>query len=247
MVVRSQGFSVIILSRACSRKVIQNLTGRPVTGSSSRRPRVLAFTVGAMVPAAGAVLVSVSTAVLPLKATVARLDLNACHASRTPHEQVRKFFQEREPVVNKRRAILPLVFSLEFILVSLVLGLLGMHILGVDHQVPHAAHGSHAVATGQGGISASSQGSALTSAMAQHATVGDSRASFAGDSLCDLKSVLNGRCVLALSLGGIFFHLVARAFRQVPGQGMRAPPVTWAPKIRARTTPSLVQLSISRT
>lgn len=149
--------------------------------------------------------------------------------------------------MNKRRAILPSVFRPAFILVALVLGLLAMHILAVDHHMPHRTHGSPATVTDQMGNWDASQGLTPASVMAQHAQADDSHASLAGDSLGGTESALIGLCVLALSLGGLFCHLVSRAFRPVPGRGLTAPPVTWFPQTRARTTPSLVQLSISRT
>ncbi|EMQ96640.1 DUF6153 family protein [Paeniglutamicibacter gangotriensis] len=149
--------------------------------------------------------------------------------------------------MNKRRAILPSVIRPAFLMVALILGLLAMHILGVDHQVPHATHGSPVTVTEQAGTPDSSRDLTHLSAPAQHAPVDDSNASFAGDSLGGMESAVLGMCILALSLGGIFLHLVSRAFRPVPGRGLAAPPVTWFPPSRARTTPSLVQLSISRT
>lgn len=149
--------------------------------------------------------------------------------------------------MNKRQAFLPSVFHPAFILVALVLGLLAMHILGVDHQVPHGAHGSHAAATTQSGVQDSALDPPHVSVMGQHAPVDDSQAALAGDSMGGLESAVLGMCVLALSFGGLFFHLVCRAFRPVPGRGLTAPPITRFPPIRAHTTPSLVQLSISRT
>lgn len=148
--------------------------------------------------------------------------------------------------MNKRRAILPSVIRPAFLMVALILGLLAMHILGVDHQVPHGTHGSPTAVTNQS-IPDSSSDLPHLSAPGQHAPVDDSPASLTGDSLGGMESAVLGMCVLALSLGGIFFHLVSRAFRPVPGRGLAAPPVTWLPRSRARTTPSLVQLSISRT
>lgn len=148
--------------------------------------------------------------------------------------------------MNKRRAILPLVFRPAFLMVALVLGLLAMHILGVDHQVPHGTHGSPTAVTNQT-IPDSSRDLTHPSSSGQHAPVDDSSASLAGDSLGGMESAVLGMCVLALSIGGLFFHLVSRALRPVPGRGLAAPPVTWLPPSRPRTTPSLVQLSISRT
>ena len=148
--------------------------------------------------------------------------------------------------MNKRRAPLLAGFRPAFLLVALVLGLLAMHILGVDHQVPHGTHGSPAAVTDQL-IPDSSSDLTHLSASGQHAPVDESLASLAADSLGGIESAVLGMCVLALSLGGLFFHLVSRAFRPVPGRGLTAPPVTRIPQSRARTTPSLVQLSISRT
>ncbi len=148
--------------------------------------------------------------------------------------------------MNKRRAILSSVFRPAFLMVALVLGLLAMHILGVDHQVPHGTHGSHSSVTDQS-IPDSSPGLAQQSVLGQHTPIDESLASLAVDSLNSMESTALGLCVIALSLGGIFFHLISRAFRPVPGRGLTAPPVKWIRQSRARTTPSLVQLSISRT
>lgn len=147
----------------------------------------------------------------------------------------------------KLRAILPSVIRPAFMMVALILGLLAMHILGVDHLVPHRTQGSPVTVTDQAGIPDSSRDLTHVSVPGQHAPVDDSPASLMGDSLGGMESAVLGMCVLALSLGGIFFHLVSRAFRPVPGRGLAAPPVTGFPPSRARTTPSLVQLSISRT
>lgn len=149
--------------------------------------------------------------------------------------------------MNKRRTTLTSVFRPAFILVALFLGLLAMHILGVDHQVPHGTHGSPIAVTDQTGNRDSSENLIPAAVLAQHAPVEDSPASLAGESVGSTEAALIGMCVLALSLGGLFCHLVSRAFRPVPGRGLTAPPVIWFPQTRARTTPSLVQLSISRT
>lgn len=148
--------------------------------------------------------------------------------------------------MNKHRAILPSAFRPAFLMVALILGLLAMHILGVDHLVPHGTHGSPSAVTHQT-IPDSSPDLTHLSAPGQHALVDDSPAALAGDSLGGVESAVLGMCVLALSLGGLFVHLASRAFGPVPGRGLTAPPVTWFPRSRARTTPSLVQLSISRT
>ncbi|WP_139194790.1 DUF6153 family protein [Arthrobacter sp. UCD-GKA] len=148
--------------------------------------------------------------------------------------------------MNKRRAILPSVFRPAFLMVALVLGLLAMHILGVDHQVPHGTHSSPSAVTHQS-IPDSSPDLTHQSVLGQHTLIDESPASLAVDSLNGIESAALGLCVLALSLGGIFFHLISRAFRPVPGRGLSAPPVTWIPQSRTHTTPSLVQLSISRT
>lgn len=42
--------------------------------------------------------------------------------------------------MTKSRAFLPLAFRPAFILIALFLGLLGMHVVGVDHHAPHATH-----------------------------------------------------------------------------------------------------------
>lgn len=145
----------------------------------------------------------------------------------------------------KCRAFLALVFQPAFILVVLVLGLLGMHVLGVDHQVPNAAHGSSVVVNEQDNGPGYSQPTTAWPVVAHHLPVEDFQASLAGSS--GVESTLIGMCVLALSLGGLFSHLLTRAFQPVPGRGLAAPPALWLPQIRSRVTPSLVQLSVSRT
>lgn len=149
--------------------------------------------------------------------------------------------------MTKCRAFLALAFQPAFILVALVLGLLGMHVLGVDHQVPKVAHSSSVAVDAQDNGTGYSQPTSAWPVVAHHIPVEDSPASLMGDSLGGMESALIGMCVLALSLGGIFFHLVSRAFQPVPGRGLAAPPALWLPRIRSRVTPSLVQLSISRT
>lgn len=147
----------------------------------------------------------------------------------------------------KSRAFLPLVFRPAFILIALFLGLLGMHVVGVDHHVSLATHNPPVGVIGQEAILDSAHGPNLFSVLTQHAPVDDTPASFAGDSVGGVESALIGLCVLALSIGGLFFHRVSRAFRSVPGWGLPAPPVFWIPRVHAHTTPSLIQLSISRT
>ena len=149
--------------------------------------------------------------------------------------------------MTKCRAFLALAFQPAFILVALALGLLGMHVLGVDHQVPNAAHGSSVAVNEQDNGTGYSQPTTAWPVVAHHLPVEDSQASLAGNSLSGMESTLIGMCVLALSLGGLFSHLLTRAFQPVPGRGLAAPPALWLPQIRSRATPSLVQLSISRT
>ncbi|GAA4360909.1 DUF6153 family protein [Paeniglutamicibacter cryotolerans] len=149
--------------------------------------------------------------------------------------------------MNKRRVVLPPVLRHTFILVALVLGLLAMHILGIDHQMPHGAHGSQGALTNQAGNQHSPQDLTAVAASMQHTSADDSPAFLAVDSLGAAESAMIGMCVLALSIGGLFIHLFSRAFRPVPGRGLAAPPVIWFPQSRPHTTPSLIQLSISRT
>lgn len=63
-------------------------------------------------------------------------------AALTPHQQLGNHHQARTPDVNNRLAILPSAIRPASIWVALVLGLLAMHILGVDHQVTHGIPGS---------------------------------------------------------------------------------------------------------
>ena len=147
----------------------------------------------------------------------------------------------------KNRAFLPLMFRPTCVLIALFLGLLGMHVVGVDHHVSHATHNPPAGVIAQELILDSAHASNLFSVLTQHAPADDPPASFAGDSVGGVESALIGICVLALSIGGLFFHRVSRAVRSVPGWGLPAPPVFWILRVHAHTTPSLIQLSISRT
>ena len=147
----------------------------------------------------------------------------------------------------KSRAFLPLVFRHAYILIALFLGLLGMHILGVDHHVPHATHSPWVGVIGQEAILDSAHDPNLLPALIQHPPADDTPALVTGDSPGGVESALIGMCVLALSIGGLFVHPVSRTFRSVPGRGLPAPPVSSVPRIHAHITPSLIQLSISRT
>lgn len=149
--------------------------------------------------------------------------------------------------MTKSRAFLPLAFRPAFILIALFLGLLGMHVVGVDHHAPHATHNPPLGVIGQEAILDSAHGPNPFSALTQHAPADDTPASFAGDTVGGVESALIGICVLALSIGGLFFRRVSRACRSIPSWGLPAPPVFWIPRVHAHTTPSLIQLSISRT
>jgi hypothetical protein len=149
------------------------------------------------------------------------------------------------------RRILPLVLGLAV----LVLGLLGMHTLGVDHRVPHqtAGHVSASAAVHRGAHPPAHTRAgepAAVAAIGQHQpaapwTFGDSGGACVGG--CHLEMAMAGMCVMALSAGPVFLHLAARAFRPAPGRAPTVPPARPAPPSRAAPRPSLLRLSISRT
>lgn len=148
------------------------------------------------------------------------------------------------------RRLLPLVLGLAV----LVLGLLGMHTLGVDHRVPHqtAGHVSASAAVQRGAplpAHAVAGEPAAAAGTGQHPPAapwafGDSGACVGG---CHLEMAMAGMCVMALSAGPVLLHLAARAFRPVPGRASTMPPARPAPASRAAPRPSLLRLSISRT
>lgn len=116
---------------------------------------------------------------------------------------------------------------------ALLLGLLGMHTLGIDHVAP--SH--HPAATVLGNLHATP---------ATDAVEDSSKQPWCAEG-CGLEAVVAGLCVMALAGGSVLLHLATRALRAVPGRGPSAPRVRPAPHSRAAPTPSLLQLSISRT
>ena len=135
--------------------------------------------------------------------------------------------------------LLPLVLGLA----ALLLGLLGMHTLAVDHQMPGTPPGHSAAAaapdTHQTLVPAGQHLSAAP------APAPDNAGSCSQD--CAMEMAMAGICVLALAAGLVFVHRAARATLPVPGRGLAAPPAHWIPHPHTPPGPSLVQLSISRT
>lgn len=136
-------------------------------------------------------------------------------------------------------------------LVALILGLLGMHILGVDHHMPHTTHLMPAVAieqnSGPHGVPSITQHTISAAAQTAPKDFGGPAIENQASSLSGFESALIGLCVLGLAVGMYYFHLRAKASRPTPGLGLAAPPWLWVPRPRTHPRPSLVQLSISRT
>ena len=136
------------------------------------------------------------------------------------------------------RRLLPLVLGLA----ALLLGLLGMHTLGVDHQMPGTPPGHSAAPAA---VSDTHQVRASAGQHLSTAPSPDPAGSCSHD--CAMEMAMAGMCVLALAAGLVFAHRAARATLPVPGRGLAAPLAHWIPHPYTPPGPSLVQLSISRT
>lgn len=137
-------------------------------------------------------------------------------------------------------------FSLPVLLVlalaALITGILAMHVW----MGGHGAAGNHVPSTTVGQVAsetpAGSHGAPETSTSHTNGSASDG----CGDT-CGENSLMTGICVIALmAIGSLWLYL--RRTRIVPFAGQsRAPPVLTERTCVSRITPSLTQLSISRT
>lgn len=132
-------------------------------------------------------------------------------------------------------------------IVAIILGILGMHTLNVSHYSPGTAAAAQASAGTAGPGQAIQQGTGAT-----HAAIPDTGAGGGLDApVCDdicgggLHSMA-AACMLVV-VGLVSLFIVPRQLRVKARHGLRAPPPGVAPRTPDPRTPSLVQLSISRT
>jgi hypothetical protein len=135
---------------------------------------------------------------------------------------------------------------------ALLLGLLGMHTLGIDHVAP--SHHQAAAVPETHGVESQHHHAAPTTGALQDAGAahGPGAVQDATDQPwcaedCGLHAAVAGMCVMALVGGSVLLHLAARALRPVPGAGLAETPRRQVPRDRRPPPPSLVQLSVSRT
>ncbi|GER23132.1 hypothetical protein NCCP1664_16280 [Zafaria cholistanensis] len=127
--------------------------------------------------------------------------------------------------------------------VLLLLGLLLMHIVGMDHTSgrPSASHADTHVTAHQHTVAGPG-----TSVHADLSPLGADETGVCFDDGCGMEMSMAGLCIVALLGGGILLHRISRSLVSVPGQGLPAPPL-WRPVPAIPIPPSLVHLSISRT
>jgi hypothetical protein len=127
--------------------------------------------------------------------------------------------------------------------VLLLLGLLLMHVVGMDHTVAgtSASHADTHVTAHQHTVAAPG-----TSVHAELSPLGADDTGGCFDDGCGMEMSMAGLCIVALLGGGILLHRISRSLVSVPGKGLPAPPL-WRPVPAIPIAPSLVHLSISRT
>ncbi len=137
-------------------------------------------------------------------------------------------------------------------LASIILGILAMHILNVSHQMPAAA--THvAMAPDAAGATAASpphatsrgHGPAVGGTLAWTGTAEMPAGACAGP--CGGEHhLMAGMCVLMVIILATLWFIPKRRFLEAL-HGLRAPPAMPVPATRLPWTPSLIELSISRT
>lgn len=127
--------------------------------------------------------------------------------------------------------------------VLLLLGLLLMHVVGMDHasMTASAPHSDTHVTAHQHTLAAPG-----TSTHAELSPLGMGDAGGCFDGGCGMEMSMAGLCIVALLGGGILLHRTLRDRVLVPGRALPAPPL-WRPVPATPLAPSLVHLSISRT
>lgn len=127
--------------------------------------------------------------------------------------------------------------------ILLLLGLLLMHIVGMDHTAvrPSAAHADNHVTAHQHTVATPG-----TNAHAELSPWGTDDTGGCIDDGCGMEMSMAGLCIVALLGGGVLLYRISRHRASMPGQGLPAPPL-WRPVPAIPIPPSLVHLSISRT
>ncbi|MEE1622880.1 DUF6153 family protein [Zafaria sp. Z1313] len=127
--------------------------------------------------------------------------------------------------------------------ILLLLGLLLMHIVGMDHTSgkSSASHTDTHVAAHQHTAAAPPAG-----VHAELSPLGADETGGCIDDGCGMEMSMAGLCIVSLLGGGILLHRISRSLVSIPGRGLPAPPL-WRPVTAIPIPPSLVHLSISRT
>lgn len=146
---------------------------------------------------------------------------------------------------------LPGFMGMLLVLSAIIIGILGMHVL----TAPHATSVTHATPTlGTHGAAATGTNPTLLVGGAHHADdalsagIPESHVHpVEGCPDCDGPMCVAVACILFLTLASIAGILGLKSLRLFAGPGLRGPPRILPSLSLAPPTPSLVQLSISRT
>lgn len=125
-------------------------------------------------------------------------------------------------------------------LAGIILGILAMHVMGVSHQGLDTA--GHGAASAQLAVSHDHSPTMMPAPGGA-----DGHADGACSGPCNGEHHLMAvMCMLMVVVVSVLWFLPKRWFI-IPGRGLRAPPALRLPELRLQWTPSLIELSISRT
>lgn len=165
---------------------------------------------------------------------------------------LRRFPPLPVPALGRASGRGPVTLMLMLGLAAIILGILGMHVLSVPHQIQPAAAPHVAMAPDTGSAAATSthhadsQDPGLAPALSAWAGVDHMAAGVCTGPCGGEHHLMAAMCVLLVIILTTLWFIPKRWFLKAR-HGLRAPPTVPFPAIRLPWTPSLIELSISRT